>query len=333
MPETPTEQWSGEDFAPYKNSRRSFICPGYASGAEAIVAVYGRFGCKPGSQHPKNPNLFATLDVSARAEDGPTTWIVTVPYAYLTAAQAEGGELEPLLKPTRYRILPSLVQEESDVDAFGNPYTNSAGFPIDPDQRTFNALTIIATRYYPTYSIGHALKYMNMVNANPVDVKTLGKVERGQMKCTFIGLTEEVTLMKPVPLEVEHHFEIRGPLVSGVATDPGFRRRVLDAGRQGWYKDASGKYQPEDFSAPDPSKGTSYYKTKSAPTLLNGAGVPRDAEVRLGEGSNPKTPVYPSTAYELPLTVERKQMKGGGPVYLYFTNVNEIDFAPLLAGL
>jgi hypothetical protein len=334
----PTEMWTGKEYSPFLSAQRAFICPGYADEGAAINAVFGRFGCRPGTPHRLNPALFATNGVQARTQDGPTTWIVIVPYSYLQGAQSQGSDLEPLLRPTRYLIEPGISSELVDVDAYGNAYTTSAGFPFDEQHyRPFRSLRITATRYYPNYDIALGLKYMNKINLTPVNIKSLGTVQKGQMYCEFIGPTSEIILTQPAPIEVKHVFEIRGPLVSGAADDPSFRYRRLDAGRQGWYQDSSSNFQPEDFSSPDPSRSNAtykYYRSRTAPTPLNGAGQPIDNTVKLGEGISPKTPVNPPNNRKLagsPSGPERKLI--GNYYYLLFTEFNTIDFGPLLAGL
>lgn len=334
----PTELWTEREYAPFQSAQRAFICPGYADGGAAINAVYAAFGCRPGTPHPLNPSVFATIGVQVRNRDGPTTWIVIVPYNYLQGAQSSGAELEPLLRPTRYLIEPGISSEQVEVDAYGNTYMNAAGFPFEEQHyRPMNSLKITATRFYPNYNIALGLKYQKKTNAVPVQINTLGTVQTGQMYCEFIGPTQEIILSQPAPIEVKHVFEVRGPLVSGAADDPSFRYRRLNSGTQGWYKDASGALQAEEFSCPDPSRsssGKTYYKTCSAPTPLKPDGTPIDSNVRLGEGLSPKTPVSPPanrTLAQFPQGPEFQLIKGF--YYLVFTDINTIDFGPLLSGL
>lgn len=337
----PTEIWSQRGYTRNTSAQRVFIAPGYTTAAAAEAAVIGNFGVQPGAPHPDDQYLYVTFGgITCRNEGGPTTWIVNVPY---TPIPQSVGTNDPLLRDTRWEITNALESIAIDVDRFGNPITNSAGTPIDPKPtRTINTLQISAFRYYPNYSISTALQYMNKVNASAIQVKSLGLVPAGCMKCLMIQPTNPIILTKPAPIEVVHRFEIRGALVSGVADDPAYALRFLDQGYSGWYKDAQGRFQPGEFSEKDPrtaNNATPEYINRSQITLMNGRGGPLDyfvmqgQPVMIGEGQNPKTPEEVGPSQHVPDLQQVRRVYKNGVAFLHFDAEDRIEFAPLISGL
>lgn len=333
----PTEDWRMRSHKPRVSAARGFLAPGYSTSQAAIAAVIGNFGVRPGAVHPDDPYMFVTMDgLEARNQDGPTTWIVTVAYAYLASTYSAGQDAEPLLRPTRWLIQPGLDSINIDMDVYGNPIANSAGVPFEPKRTDMiRTLFIRATRFYSNYAIGTALKYMNKTNASPVTIKSLGIVPAGCLKCNLIAPTQEIVLDQPQPIEVVHEFEVRGEIVTGDNLDPGFALAEIDKGSAGWYYKNNIAYQG-DFSTPDPADSTQYIN-RTSEVLLDGTGAPLPQEitagVRIGTGnsSSVNTPNRAPQGKELPITVQRRPTDKA--IRLLFTVKKSIDFGPLIAGL
>lgn len=330
--QTPTERWSDRTYTPLQGATRTFDVPGYDTSTAAIAAVINNFGVRPGAPHPDDPFMYVTMGgINARNNEGPTTWIVSCNYGYL--AQTSGlGQANPLQNPTRWAFTLGLESINVDADASGEPITNSAGTPFDPKEtRTINTLQVTATRFYPNFSIALALRYMNRVNASPIQMKSLGTIPKGCIKCQLICPSNEIVLSQPSPIEVVHRFEIRGKMVSGIDSDPGFWLRQLDEGTTGWYLGDDQQFYEEEFSVRDAENVASAYKIKTNKTLLNGTGVPRDPTVKLGRGTAPKTPHATNPEFQLGRNVGISQKPKA--TYLYFWVEDLVDFGPLIAGL
>lgn len=325
----PTERWAERSITPQQGATRAFDCCGYVTGAAAIGSVVNKFAIRTGAIHPEDPTMFVALGgVTARANEGPQTWIVTVTYVYL--AQSKGQDADPLARPTRWQIVPSEISVSAELDRYKNLVGNSAGAAADPPfPRNVKVLEIIATRYFPNYSIAYGLQFMNGVNASDVPIKSLGTVPAESIMCTFIAPTSEIILEYPQPIEVVHKFQVRGPKISGDANDPAFRLRMIDKGFSGWYVGTSGATVQGDFSDPDP-ENSGRYRIRSSPTLLDGYGKPIDPNIKIGvNGMDPqRTPDK-----FLPRDTEVKRVGTGYAVALEFGEEQKVDFAQIIANL
>lgn len=324
----PTERWSERTYSPRQSATRTFDVPGYDTGTAAISAVINNFGVRPGTPYPDDNFLFIPMEgISARNNEGPTTWIVTVQYAYLAQAAFGVGD-NPLSNPTVWEVHSGLEGVSTETDSWGYPITNSAGDPPDSlADMTITTLTIRATKHYLNYSIAQALKYMNKVNSTPVTLKTFGTLLPGQVKCKLICPTSQIIISQQVAIEVVTDFEVRSPRISGSNDDPAFAYSMIDRGWRGWWNNSDVPTQG-DFSEPDPTT-PGRYKSRTLPTLLNGRGQPLDPTIKIGETG--KTPI--TTPPYIGLSPFANVQKTGDRRRILFPVSVSADLGPLIASL
>src|SRR5437870_2342637 len=94
----------------------------------ARAAVVDAFGVNVGTQHPDNPAM-QLQSIDATNYKGPTSWIVTTPYAI-----GDPGTPDPSPLDQPPRLLPQWQTETipGDIDVGGNAIVTSAGNPFDP---------------------------------------------------------------------------------------------------------------------------------------------------------------------------------------------------------
>jgi hypothetical protein len=232
--------------------------------------------------------------------------------------------------------LPGLSPETIDKDIHGNVIANSAGRPFEPKtQREFPTLILEAYKYYSTFDMAMALRYIGRGNSNTFTISQFGQVQPGQVRCLMIAPTQdfqEIADGEQPPVEVCHRFEIRNSAVSGEANDPGFRLRVLDKGRGGWYATTDGKKIRGDFTAKNGA--TELYEPVEDDVLLDGEGMPIDINIGIGTGAQAdvKTPTQSPSIY-LPESVDVERAGSDKPTWLLFDVIPSVDFTPLVASL
>lgn len=333
MSQTPTERWSDRQYSPKQSAYRAFDAPGYPNSVAAINAVISNFGTRPGVTHPDDNSLFVTMEgLSARNNGGPTTWIVGVGYKYLAAA--DGQDLTPLDRRTRWDIDIGTATAITDHDIYGNPLANAAGGPYEPAPFDIATIVVTARKYFPNFSINYALRFLNHVNYTPVTLTSFGTLGPLQLKCTAFTPTTTIILTQELPIEVMIRFEVRNSRLAGQPNDPGFVLRKKNQGFRGFFQDSSGKVQQGDFSIPDPTHETIYINV-TEPVLLDEVGRPIDSRVRIGEGKSPQTPVAaPPNTFGVPDPQLVRRTKGpAGVTFMEFIMDQPTDFGELFAAL
>jgi hypothetical protein len=240
-------------------------------------------------------------------------------------------------RPTRWRWLPGLSAETIDKDIHGNVIGNSAGTPFEPKAtREFPTLILEAYRYYSTFDMAIALRFIGRVNSNAFNISQFGRVEPGQVRCLMLAPTQdfqEVADGEQPPVEVCCRFEIRNNAVSAVTKDPSFMLRVLDKGRSGWYLDSNSVRTQGDFSTKDAATGD--YVAVSEDVLLDGIGTPIDKAIKVGTGktANVKAPERSPNMYWNENTKIITEKTDSGATYRLFDICHDIDFSPLVSSL
>jgi hypothetical protein len=307
----------------------------------AINDAISTLGAGVGSSHPQDGRLYIADQsaIGASNEGGPTTWRVSFSYTRKDGSTGGGGGGSEMLdRPTRWRWLPGLSAETIDKDIHGNVIGNSAGTPFEPKAtREFPTLILEAYRYYSTFDMAIALRFIGRVNSNAFNISQFGRVEPGQVRCLMLAPTQdfqEVADGEQPPVELCHRFEIRNKVVSGAEKDPSFQLRVLDKGRSGWWDDNGTKTRGE-FSTKDPDTGD--YVAVSDDVLLDGGGRPIDQAIRIGIGkaAKVKTPVFaPQEFWRKETNIGADSTNPGiSANYRLFDIEPDIDFSPLVSSL
>lgn len=338
-----TEFWSVRTLTWGQSATRAALVVNVTTSTAAIAEAIATLQSGVGASHPQDGRLWVANQnaITAAPEGGPTTWRVTFNYTRKDGATGgAAGSDELLRKPTRWRWANGLTAHEIDNDVYGNPIANSAGIPFRPKAtREYPTLTLEAYKYVSRFELPLSLQFMGKLNTNTFTIAQFGTVQPGQVRCLFIGPTQDFVEVKDgeqPPVEVRHVFEIRNMAVSGVAGDPGFKLRAMDKSRKGWFADTEGKLLSGEFTvkAPKaPGASESLYVPVSDEILLDGMGQPLDENIGIGEGpqSKVKTPAI-SPDYCRPSTVTVDRPKGeGGPAYLNFDIYYSVDFSPLIA--
>jgi hypothetical protein len=331
-----TELWSARALTWGRSATRAALVVNTTTATAAIQDAIATLSAGVGASHPQDGRLYVADQgaIGVSNEGGPTTWRVTFNYTRKDGGAGAAGGDELLAKRTRWRWTPGTAGETTDNDLHGNVIANSAGSPFQPKaMREYPTLQLEAYRYVSRFDLPLALRFMGKNNSNGFTIAQFGRVEPGQVRCLFIGPTQdfiEVRDGEQPPVEICHRFEIRNAAVSGEFNDPGFKLRVLDKSRGGWAL-VDGKLTPGEFSTKTPTGG---YVEVGEEILLDGTGKPIDPEIRIGtKAATVKTPVSgPTTFYG-----EDKKIgtdKGPkGATYRIFEVFESIDFSPLIAVL
>jgi hypothetical protein len=324
---TAFEDWRKFQYVRGRSATRAFIVINATNGEDAIGATGVAFN------HPYmlDNNLRAEPNPSVVNEQGPGTYVVTWTYA-VPAGGAYLDPRNPLAQPTRYKFRPATITEDVEVDVYGNPINNTARSPFKPaGRRTYSTLFLTARRYYSSFQIGLALQYMNKTNEAPFTIAGFGQVRAKQCLCNSI-YAEEEQIADPSntqPVMVCHEFEIRSPLISGAATDTGFKMRFRNMGRMGWYDD-NGTKRPGPITT---QVRTGVWEPVSEDVMLDARGKPWFDGYFIGEG---ETPVACPVGFDREhITLEGfTQVEGGQPsVNLVYEVQPYVDFTPLINAL
>ena len=336
-----TELWSARSLQWGQSAQRAALVVSTTTATAAINDAISTLGAGVGSSHPQDGRLYIADQsaIGASNEGGPTTWRVSFSYTRKDGGSVSGGAggSELLDRPTRWRWLPGMSAETIDKDIHGNVIGNSAGVPFEPKAtREFPTLILEAYRYYSTFDMAIALRFMGKLNNNIFSISQFGQVRPGQVRCLIIAPTQdfqEVEDGEQPPVEVCHRFEIRNNAVSGVEKDPSFQLRSLDKGRMGWYFDSNKNHLRGDFS----TKDGDVYVPVNDDVLLDGGGVPIDTKIRIGTSkeSDVKQPAAAPGEFFRRDGGEKigRDKTSSGAVYRLFDIYPEIDFAPLVASL
>ena len=334
-----TELWSARSLQWGQSAQRAALVVSTTTATAAINDAISTLGAGVGSSHPQDGRLYIADQsaIGASNEGGPTTWRVSFSYTRKDGSTGGGGGGSEMLdRPTRWRWLPGLSAETIDKDIHGNVIGNSAGTPFEPKAtREFPTLILEAYRYYSTFDMAIALRFIGRVNSNAFNISQFGRVEPGQVRCLMLAPTQdfqEVPDGEQPPVELCHRFEIRNLAVSGEAKDPSFKLRVLDKGRSGWWDD-NGTKTRGDFSTKDTETGD--YVAVSEDVLLDGQGRPIDQAIRIGIGkaANVKTPAMAPSEFWRVETNIGDDVTSSGARYRLFDTGPDIDFSPLVSSL
>ena len=145
-------------------------------------------------------------------------------YTYTVTYTSNSGS-GVLLDPPTVKYDPYTYEEESDHDAEGVPYVNTAGFPFEgrfPEEK--QGVIITYSRWEPTYNIQTHFNYAGFTNSGTFMVPG-GTLATGQAKCLGIFQGELSTIT--VAVRVQYKFDCR---------KEGWKKNVVDQGALGWGK-------------------------------------------------------------------------------------------------
>lgn len=197
-----------------------------------------------GSTHPLDANLIADMPrVEPLAQD-----LLKVTWSFTRADQNKtGGEQDPLKFPPRLRWKIGTSSETRTKDAKGRVVVNLAGQPF-AQGLPFDTPSLFLTveRNEKTFDLQQAMNFTPSINSDDFKLLKRYDVKKGQCKCHGIEPGDYTTISPYVTKS--YNFEFR---------EDGFRVRVLNQGKVGWYKDPktgqakTGRFFDEDLSPAD----------------------------------------------------------------------------------
>lgn len=240
MPAFASERWSDRRFIPGASAVRSWDVVGATDQADAINAT----GVGLNDTYSLDDRLKVRTGGIEVSNVGPHMLRVTTTYTAPQGSTGGTGGGNPLDEPPV--VFPEIVEETDyyDIDVFGNPITNSARVPYAgglPDSTSH--LRITYTRNESNFDIAQALAFQNKLNRDTITMRGIvGDILPRQMLCKSIRVRAGYPFNAPY-VTTEYVFEIRAdftnpdgsPLVIEGQRVSGWRRRVLDRGRQGFY--------------------------------------------------------------------------------------------------
>jgi hypothetical protein len=214
-----TENWDAFTFQRGYSARRQFMATGFAD-AEAA-----RSACPVavGDELWLDDTLSAS-EPSISTPKGPQNFVLDVNYGPIGATTVDTSKLN--LPPT-YQPDLTLVTEPVDRDIHGNPIVNSA---MDPFQQNPSKQLVDVhytyKRWEKSFNGPFALNFMGKVNADQFNMPGFGTVDPGQALCLRIAPASEYDRNTKAVQNV-YSFHIR---------EDGFKTRILDKGRRGFYQ-------------------------------------------------------------------------------------------------
>jgi hypothetical protein len=309
MPAFASERWSDRRFVPGASAVRSWDVVGTTDQNDAINAT----GVGLGDTYSLDDRLEVRTGGIEVTNAGPFMFRVTTTY---TAPQGTSGGTSggnPLDEPPV--VFPEIVEETDyyDLDIFGNPITNSAGVPFAgglPDSTSY--LRITYTRNESNFDLVQALAYTNKLNSDAITMRGItGTILPRQMLCKAIRVKTGYQFNASY-VTTEYVFELRPdyPVVIDGLRVSGWRRRVLDRGRQGFYTE-SGETKVGDIvnsadeKIPDdvPLNGAGYpvdEKLSVYQQAASGTSIPFNVSGVLVENRTSGSILYYLTKQELP---------------------------------
>lgn len=172
--------------------------------------------------HPTPDFERRVVDVAPRQDSAqPTVWMVTV--TWRSSSDSSGGgpdpePLNPLLRPAEIQFLDTVSREPIDVDADGNPITNSAGVTFeDPVEKDVSDPIIRIVRNEPSFNQFQAAEYRQSINSDG-----FFGWDPGQVKCVTLTAVQQREPEFPPYFRVTYEFHVRFD---------GWQTNKLDVGR------------------------------------------------------------------------------------------------------
>jgi hypothetical protein len=198
-----------------------------------------------------------------------------------------GGDLTRI--PPEYRWGMTLVSEEVDRDAQGNPIVNSVGDPpLNHPQTEFKVLTLYWEQYENVWDPTRALKYIGAVNSDDFTVQGIGSTavfKAGECKCADYRPTGGRRAGDTTPLKMAYEFQFRARIDLNGKGEGGkffsvFDWRFRDVGNRGYGYDSAN-------AGADSGRQAFYSRGEEViePVALDGHGKPLDTTIRVGKAA------------------------------------------------
>ncbi len=299
MPVLATERWNERFLRPGKAARRTFDVTGVLpTDPFCLVAAIDAcipLGVQPLVFHPQDPLLIIPLGgLNARNEQGTAMYRVEANYEPVGPFGPDPLTLPADITP-RFTDSTELI----DRDIYGNPITNSARAAFQNVYNRATGLEIIIERWESVFDAALILQYtypFPTLNSDTVHIARFnGDFLPGQLMirsiCCGKPLKSDAALDPYVrmvyTLEARGFYNIVGTLVND---DPnqsqgisGFCNRILDQGKQGYWKDSSGterigKMVMRRVLGDGSGTAATIVEEVSQDERLDGSGLPFDKE-------------------------------------------------------
>ncbi len=304
-----TEIWSLRSLSPGSAATRAWHVAYATSDIDAINAV-AIIGTIVGARHPSDPNLAIRTGGITAESPGFSLWIVKAQYSIGSYDSPPDKTQE---RP-RYQWDQGYASEPTDVDVDGNTIINTAGDPID-SYTDFGTLFLTVTRWQTGYNVSQAVQYQNTVNNDTVQTPlSQGTLAPGQLKCLTIKPTQDYDASATI-IQVAYSFEARkGHVQDSDGLWDGFKHRIRNEGRRGWYDDGNGPKAGEIFDGRGLQVSTDVLLDKQGKPYLTAAGYT----------------VASTTPAPAPFTIDDKLLEDtGSAVFLKYRKCKSLPFSAL----
>jgi hypothetical protein len=237
-----TENWSEKKLYPASGGwrgSRGFIVTGVTTEAAAVAAVVS-FDARTAfnAQHPQSSLLYVDGQPCDRVGFG--HYHVGINYSSNPAGR-HVDPANPLTEPYRYYFDWGSTTEGCDRDTYGNPIQNTAREAFS-DLIPTDVLNgwMFVERNEPYYDAIQAVNFANAVNNADVTFFSSWLLHKGQACCRRIVPTTPIT-SAAVYVTVKYAIELRrGFKLDSDGYYDGFKVRILNAGRRGFWNNTSG---------------------------------------------------------------------------------------------
>jgi hypothetical protein len=224
-----TENWSERTYSPGVSAQRGFTVTDAADMLQAI-SMCNAHGAAERASFILDRDLVA--DPPQVEHLGPTVYSVIFNYSPEEDVRPPENESGGVDRRPIFDWEPGLIEIPADRTAKKEPLVNAVGDVFDPPLTRFQPTMFLTyTRWDSAYDVQMALEFMGKKNANALSINTQTgplKVEPGQMFCHSIRPAQPYrSNARAVP--IAYRFEFR----------KSFKRRVLNAGMNAWYRHGS----------------------------------------------------------------------------------------------
>jgi hypothetical protein len=318
-----TQRWSDRRYVRTESASISWDVYPTLNEADAIAAVLSEWAMGTGAGHPIEATLVAGQPSVERP--GFNLHRVTYPFAPLRGG---GNGPDKLELEMEVEWEDGWTSEPIDRDIHGNPIVNAAGDVPDTQlTEDFPSDYLTIYRWESTYDIQKNFYYRNTLNGEQFTLGGKYIVFPGQCRCLSIKPAGPYPISAEV-IRIAYRFEFNGGLKldGGDGLWDGFKKRFLNQGRQGWWKDTSDSDKPK--------KGrilTSKGEPVTSNERLNLYGIPYDQTLKVestkGTGN---TPI--SVPVALPPTVAYDEYTDGvKALYLKYLTKHTRDFTAIFS--
>lgn len=133
---------------------------------------------------------------------------------YLVEADYEpaGADEAVIGGPPKYRLQTSLVSQPVDIDADGDPITNSAGEPIDPPLTDYTDQEILVVEWWSKYASLSAAYQAARPYRNAKNLVTWQGAPKGSMRCRGVNHVDDVVVSDGIWVKFNTQMEYREPI-------------------------------------------------------------------------------------------------------------------------